>query len=53
MQLQNCKVITLVTDIPTASSDVDFHLEPKQIVRGELEEKKIYIYIYIYIYVYY
>ena len=28
MQLQTFKVITLVTEIPAASSDVDIHLEP-------------------------
>ena len=29
MQLQTFKVITLGTETPTASSDVDIHLEPK------------------------
>ena len=29
MQLQTFKAITLMTGIPTASSDVDIHLEPK------------------------
>ena len=32
-------MITLVTQIPTASSDVDIHLEPN--IKGELEEMKI------------
>ena len=42
MQLQTFKVITLVTEIPTASSDVDIIpvLEPK-IIRGELKKSTI------------
>ena len=32
-------MITLETKIPTASSDVDIHLEPN--IQGELEETKI------------
>ena len=40
MQLQTFKAITLVTDVPTESNDVDFHLEPN--IRDELEEEKIY-----------
>ena len=39
MQLQTFKVITLVTEIPTAPSDVDIHLEPN--IQGGLEEMKI------------
>ena len=39
MQLQTFKVITLVTEIPTASSDVDIHLEPN--IESEFDEMKI------------
>ena len=37
MQLQTFKVITRVTKIPTASSDVDMNLD--QIIKSELETK--------------
>ena len=40
VQLQTFKAITLATNVPTESNDVDFHLEPN--IRHELEEEKMY-----------